>query len=69
MVIMPRDRYSGRARRGIQAELIRQFDATLLNTNLVMGGGEQARLHFQFAARRTGSTRWSPSRSSSACAR
>jgi glutamate dehydrogenase len=50
MVIMPRDRYSGRARRGIQAELIRQLDATLLNTNLVMGGGEQARLHFQFAA-------------------
>ncbi|MBR9991189.1 MAG: NAD-glutamate dehydrogenase [Gemmatimonadetes bacterium] len=50
MVIMPRDRYSGRARRGIQTELIRQLDATLLNTNLVMGGGEQARLHFQFAA-------------------
>ncbi|HSJ08270.1 MAG TPA: hypothetical protein VK928_00110, partial [Longimicrobiales bacterium] len=50
MVIMPRDRYSGRARRGIQAELIEQLDATLLNTNLVMGGGEQARLHFQLAA-------------------
>ncbi|MGH7447904.1 MAG: hypothetical protein ACRELT_10120, partial [Longimicrobiales bacterium] len=50
MVIMPRDRYSGRARRGIQHELIRQLDATLLNTNLVMGGGEQARLHFQLAA-------------------
>jgi glutamate dehydrogenase len=50
MVIMPRERYSGRARRAIQAELIRQLDATLLNTNLVMGGGEQARLHFQFAA-------------------
>jgi glutamate dehydrogenase len=50
MVIMPRDRYSGRARRGIQSELIRQLDATLLNTNLVMGGGEQARLHFQLAA-------------------
>ena len=50
MVIMPRDRYSGRARRGIQNELIERFDATLLNTNLVMGGGEQARLHFQLAA-------------------
>ena len=50
MVIMPRDRYSGRARRGIENELIQQFDATLLNTNLVMGGGEQARLHFQLAA-------------------
>jgi glutamate dehydrogenase len=50
MVIMPRERYSGRARRGIQSELVRQFDATLLNTNLVMGGGEQARLHFQLAA-------------------
>jgi glutamate dehydrogenase len=50
MVIMPRDRYSGRARRGIQAELMRQLDGTLLNTNLVMGGGEQARLHLQFAA-------------------
>ena len=50
MVIMPRDRYSGRARRGIQTELMGQLNATLLNTNLVMGGGEQARLHFQFAA-------------------
>ena len=50
MVIMPRDRYSGRARRGIQNELIQQLDATLLNTSLVMGGGEQARLHFQLAA-------------------
>jgi glutamate dehydrogenase len=48
--MMPRDRYSGRARRGIQDELIQQLDATLLNTNLVMGGGEQARLHFQLAA-------------------
>ncbi|HEX6133516.1 MAG TPA: NAD-glutamate dehydrogenase domain-containing protein [Longimicrobiales bacterium] len=50
MVIMPRDRYSGRARRGILTELIRQLDASVLNTNLVMGGGEQARLHFQLAA-------------------
>ena len=50
MVIMPRDRYSGRARRGVQNELIQELDATLLNTSLVMGGGEQARLHFQLAA-------------------
>jgi glutamate dehydrogenase len=50
MVIMPRDRYSGRVRRALQGELVRQLDGTLLNYNLVMGGGEQARLHFQVAA-------------------
>jgi glutamate dehydrogenase len=50
MVIMPRDRYSADARRGIQAELMRQLDGTLLNTNLVMGSGEQARVHFHVAA-------------------
>jgi glutamate dehydrogenase len=50
MVIMPKERYSGRARRAIQTELVKQFDGTLLNYNLVMGGGEQARLHFQIAA-------------------
>ncbi|CAN5881000.1 NAD-glutamate dehydrogenase [soil metagenome] len=50
MVIMPRDRYSARTRRGMQAELIRLLDGTLLNTNLVMGSGEQARVHFQLAA-------------------
>jgi glutamate dehydrogenase len=50
MVIMPRDRYSGKVRRALQAELVRELDGTLLNYNLVMGGGEQARLHFQVAA-------------------
>jgi glutamate dehydrogenase len=50
MVIMPRDRYSARARRGIQDELVRRLDGTLLNTNLVMGSGEQARVHFHLAA-------------------
>ena len=50
MVIMPRDRYSGRVRRALQGELVRKLDGTLLNYNLVMGGGEQARLHFQVAA-------------------
>ena len=50
MVIMPRDRYSGRARRGIQTELVEQLGGTILNTSLVMGGGEQARLHFQLAS-------------------
>src|SRR5690606_35381538 len=33
----------------MQAALLRELDATLLNYNLVMGGGEQARLHFQLA--------------------
>jgi glutamate dehydrogenase len=50
MVIMPRDRYSADARRGIQAELMRQLEGTLLNTSLVMGSGEQARVHFHVAA-------------------
>jgi glutamate dehydrogenase len=50
MVIMPKERYSGRARRALQAELVRQYEGTLLNYHLVMGGGDQARLHFYIAA-------------------
>jgi glutamate dehydrogenase len=50
MVILPRERYSGRARRSLQAELIRQYEGTLLNFHLVMGGGDQARMHFYIAA-------------------
>jgi glutamate dehydrogenase len=50
MVIMPKERYSGRARRALQAELVRRFEGTLLNYHLVMGGGDQARLHFYITA-------------------
>jgi glutamate dehydrogenase len=50
MVIMPRERYSGRTRRALQAELVRQLEGSLLNYHLVMGGGHQARLHFYIAA-------------------
>jgi glutamate dehydrogenase len=50
MVIMPKDRYSGRARRALQKELVRQFEGSLLNYHLVMGGGDQARLHFYITA-------------------
>jgi glutamate dehydrogenase len=50
MVIMPKDRYSGRARRALQKELVRQFEGALLNYHLVMGGGDQARLHFYITA-------------------
>lgn len=50
MIIMPADRYSGRVRRALQAALVRELEGTLLNYNLVMGGGAQARLHFQIAA-------------------
>jgi glutamate dehydrogenase len=50
MVIMPKERYSGRARRALQAELVARYHGTLLNYHLVMGGGDQARLHFYIAA-------------------
>jgi glutamate dehydrogenase len=50
MVIMPKDRYSGRARRALQKELVRRFEGALLNYHLVMGGGDQARLHFYITA-------------------
>lgn len=49
MVIMPRERYSGRARRALQAELLKQYQGTLLHYHLVMGGGNQARLHLFIA--------------------
>jgi glutamate dehydrogenase len=50
MVVLPRERYSGRARRALQAEFLRHYDGTLLNFHLVLGGGDQARLHFYIAA-------------------
>jgi glutamate dehydrogenase len=50
MVVMPRERYSGRARRALQAEFLRQYGGTLLNFHLVLSGGDQARLHFYIAA-------------------
>src|SRR5690606_37070180 len=52
MIIMPADRYSGRVRRVLRNALVRELNGTLLNYHLVMGGGGQARLHFQIAAPR-----------------
>ncbi|HSJ24092.1 MAG TPA: NAD-glutamate dehydrogenase [Longimicrobiales bacterium] len=49
MVVLPRERYSGRARRALQAEFLRHYQGTLLNFHLVLGGGDQARLHFYIA--------------------
>jgi glutamate dehydrogenase len=49
MVVLPRERYSGRARRALQAEFLKHYQGTLLNFHLVLGGGDQARLHFYFA--------------------
>jgi glutamate dehydrogenase len=49
MVVLPRERYSGRARRALQAEFLRRYDGALLNFHLVLGGGDQARLHFYIA--------------------
>jgi glutamate dehydrogenase len=50
MVVLPRERYSGRARRALQAEFLKHYSGTLLNFHLVLGGGDQARLHFYIAA-------------------
>jgi glutamate dehydrogenase len=50
MVVLPRERYSGRARRALQAEFLKHYQGTLLNFHLVLGGGDQARLHFYIAA-------------------
>jgi glutamate dehydrogenase len=49
MAVIPRERYSGRARRALQAELLRRYEGTLLNFHLVLSGGDQARLHFYIA--------------------
>jgi glutamate dehydrogenase len=49
MVILPRDRFSGKVRKDIEAALIEELDGEVLNYHLAMGEGDQARLHFYIA--------------------
>ena len=50
MVILPKQRFSGEARRRIQETLVSAYDGTLLNYHLALGEGDQARLHFYIAS-------------------
>ena len=50
MVILPKERFSGEVRRAIEEALIKRFQAEVLNYHLVLGEGDQARLHFHLSA-------------------
>ncbi len=50
MVIVPKDRFSGDVRKDIETALVEAFDGEVLNYHLVLGEGDQARLHFHMAA-------------------
>jgi glutamate dehydrogenase len=49
MVILPKERFSGKVRRDIEAALVEAFGGEVLNYHLALGEGEQARLHFYIA--------------------
>ena len=49
MVILPKDRFSGEARKSIEGALIEAFQGEVLNYHLALGEGDQARLHFYLA--------------------
>jgi glutamate dehydrogenase len=51
MVIVPKDKFSGDARRAIEAALVGAFDGQVLNYHLALGSGDQARLHFHLAVK------------------
>ena len=51
MVIIPRDKFSARARKAIEKAFVNILDGEVLNYHLAMGGGEQARLHFYMRVR------------------
>ncbi len=51
MLILPKDRFSGEARKALEAALVRLFDGEILNYHLALGAGDQARLHFYMATR------------------
>jgi glutamate dehydrogenase len=51
MVILPKDRFSGEARKALEAALVRLFEGEILNYHLTLGAGDQARLHFYMATR------------------
>ena len=50
MVIIPTDHYSAAVRKRIQQHLSEAFGGELLNFRLALGSGDQARMHFYFAA-------------------
>jgi glutamate dehydrogenase len=50
MVIVPKDRFSGDVRREIEVALVDAFEGDVLSYHLVLGEGDQARLHFYIAA-------------------
>ena len=51
MVILPKDKFSGEARKALEAALVRVLDGEILNYHLALGEGDQARLHFYMATR------------------
>ncbi len=51
MVIIPRDKFSAKARKAIEKAFVSVLGGEVLNYHLAMGGGEQARLHFYLRVR------------------
>ncbi len=51
-VMLPRGKYSGKARQLIQEVLIRRFSGSILNYHLAMSTGDQARMHFYVSSPR-----------------
>ena len=51
MVIIPREKFSAKARKAIETAFVNLLDGEVLNYHLAMGGGEQARLHFYLRVR------------------
>ncbi|GMV04929.1 MAG: NAD-glutamate dehydrogenase [Gemmatimonadota bacterium] len=49
MVILPKDRFSGDARKALEASLSGTFQGDILNYHLALGAGDQARLHFSIS--------------------
>ncbi|MGH7483502.1 MAG: NAD-glutamate dehydrogenase [Longimicrobiales bacterium] len=50
MVVMPKEKFSGEVRKSIEEEFATKLGGEVLNYHLALGGGDQARLHFYFAA-------------------
>jgi glutamate dehydrogenase len=50
MVILPRERFSGDVRKSIELTLVEAFAGEVLSYHLVLGEGDQARLHFLLAS-------------------
>jgi glutamate dehydrogenase len=51
MVILPKDRFSGEARKALEAALVKTLEGEILNYHLALGEGDQARLHFYMATK------------------